>query len=85
MLHHPFESEKLDDLFVLKDSSLAANWQSIYKKYFVHHKLHLVDALKMHWQELENNLDTKSMVQNDVNNMKYEKLLNMQKSHYNNF
>lgn len=45
MLHHPFKYKDLDNLFVLEDVSLAANWQLIYKKYLVHHNPHLVNAL----------------------------------------
>lgn len=45
MVHHSFKSKDLDDLFVLEDDSLAANWQLVYEKCLTHHSLYLVDAL----------------------------------------
>lgn len=82
MFHYLFRSKDLDNLSVLEDGFLTANWQLVYKKCLAHHSLHLFDALRVYWQELDNNLDMKNVEQNDANDIKNEELLSMHKTHY---
>lgn len=82
MLHHPFRSKDLDDLFVLEDGSPATNWQSVYKECVAHHSPHPVDALGVHQQELDDNSDTESVEQDDADDVKYEELLGMRRPHH---
>ena len=82
MLHHPFRSQNLDDLFVLEDGSPAANWQLVYEKCLAHHSPHPVDALGVHRQELDDDSDLESVKQDDADDVKHEELLGMQRPHH---
>ena len=82
MLHHPFRSEKLDDLFTLDNGFPADNWQSVYEKYLAHHHNHPPDLLEVHRQELNDELDTESLEQGSGDDVKHEELLGMRKPHH---
>lgn len=51
MLHHSFRSLDLDDIFVLRDGTPAANWESAYKDCLAYHNNHPVDVLGVHQEE----------------------------------
>ena len=82
MLHHPFRLEELNDLFTLKNGSPVDNWQSVYKKCLAHHYNHLLDSLRVHFQELNDKSDTESLEQGCVDDIKHEELLGMQRPHH---
>lgn len=55
MFHHPFRSLDLDNLFTLEYDSSVANWQLVCKKDLPYQNNHLVNLLKVHQQELDDN------------------------------
>lgn len=85
IFYYVFKSRDLDNLFVLEDGFSAANWQFIYKKSLAYYSPHLIDALGVHQQELDNNSHTENVEQDDVDDVKYKELLGIQKSHNDGF
>lgn len=55
-----------------------ANWQLVFKKCFVYHSNHLVNLLKVHQQELDNNLDMESLkYEINIDKIKHEELFSI--------
>ena len=55
----------------------------VYKKCLAHYSRHLIEALRVYQQELNNISDTKNIEQNDADDVEYKKLLGMQSPNYN--
>lgn len=55
----------------------------VYKKCLTYYCHYLVNALGVYQQELNNNSDIKSMKQDNIDDVKHKKLLNIQRPYYN--
>lgn len=84
MFYHSFRFLNFDNIFVLHNGTLATIWEFVFKNYLTYYNNYLVDVLGVYQEELNDDLNIKNLKnQTNINNIKYEKLLEMQRFHYN--
>lgn len=54
MFYYLFKSLNFDNIFVLHNGTLAINWEFASKNYLTYYNNYLVDILRVHQEELNN-------------------------------